>query len=216
MSEAASDELLAATDIADLLVARWASVPRGARRGRGLVRTAVDSGRTLSQLTPEELAAHSDVLAEHSDEYYAVLQQSWLESKISEGGTSTARVEEQIELARACSMARRRLSARRRQRLPVAPSRLLRAAGGRGRPRADRLRRRALPRRTGSGVIVETEAYHESEPACHAFVGLTPRTRHPVRAAGPCLRLPLLWHPRAAQRGLRGRGSRRGSPDPRA
>jgi len=28
-----------------------------------------------------------------------------------------------------------------------------------------------------AGVIVETEAYHDSEPACHAFVGLTARTK---------------------------------------
>jgi DNA-3-methyladenine glycosylase len=28
-----------------------------------------------------------------------------------------------------------------------------------------------------AGVIVETEAYHDSEAACHAHIGLTPRTR---------------------------------------
>jgi DNA-3-methyladenine glycosylase len=35
-----------------------------------------------------------------------------------------------------------------------------------------------------AGVIVETEAYHDSEPACHAFVGLTPRTQTLFEAPG--------------------------------
>jgi len=35
-----------------------------------------------------------------------------------------------------------------------------------------------------SGVIVETEAYHDSEPACHAFAGLTARTRPLFEAPG--------------------------------
>ncbi len=98
LRSAASDEMIAATDVADLLVRH--GVPFRTAHGivAGLVRTAVDSGRPLSALTPEELAAHSDVL---DDEYYAVLaQRSWLESKVSEGGTSLARLDEQIALAR--------------------------------------------------------------------------------------------------------------------
>jgi argininosuccinate lyase len=101
MSEAASDELLAATDVADLLVRL--GVPFREAHGvvAGLVRTALDGDRTLSQLTPQELAEHSELLAAHAAEYQEVLKQSsWLESKISEGGTATVRVKEQIQLAR--------------------------------------------------------------------------------------------------------------------
>ncbi len=103
MSAAASDELLAATDIADLLVARCGVPFREAHSiVAGLVRTAVGGERTLSELTVDELSTHSAELANHSELYYEALQQgSWLESKISEGGTSTARVKEQIVLARA-------------------------------------------------------------------------------------------------------------------
>ena len=67
----------------------------------GLVRRALDSDRTLSQLSAEELAAHSELLAEHADELAEVLaQRSWLESKVSEGATSLARVREQLDAAR--------------------------------------------------------------------------------------------------------------------
>ncbi len=101
LAEASADEMLAATDIADLLVARC-DVPFREAHGvvAGLVRTAVDSDRVLSQLTPEELAAHSPALAEHSEQYYdALKRKAWLESKISSGGTATQRVREQIEAA---------------------------------------------------------------------------------------------------------------------
>lgn len=35
-----------------------------------------------------------------------------------------------------------------------------------------------------AGIIVETEAYHESEPACHAHAGRTPRTETLFAAPG--------------------------------
>jgi argininosuccinate lyase len=102
MASAARDELVAATDVADLLVRH--GVPFREAHGvvGGLVRTALERGVELSALGEEDLAAQSEVLAEHAGEYRDVLaQRSWLESKVSEGGTATARVSEQIVAARA-------------------------------------------------------------------------------------------------------------------
>ena len=102
MSEAASDELIAATDVADLLVRLGMPFREAHGVVAGLVRTAVDAGRPLSQLTGAELAANSELLAAHAAEFHDVLRQSsWLESKVSEGGTSLARVTEQLALAQA-------------------------------------------------------------------------------------------------------------------
>jgi argininosuccinate lyase len=101
MRGAAADELIAATDLADLLVRL--GVPFREAHGivAGLVRTAVDAGKGLSQLTDAEIAAVSDTLAGRRAEYDAVLAEgSWLESKVSEGGTSLGRLREQLALAR--------------------------------------------------------------------------------------------------------------------
>jgi argininosuccinate lyase len=99
---AAADEMIAATDVADLLVRLGTPFREAHGVVAGLVRAAIDSGKSLSELSREQLAQVSPLLAGHADELHAVLQQSsWLESKVSEGGTSLARVREQLELARA-------------------------------------------------------------------------------------------------------------------
>jgi argininosuccinate lyase len=101
MREAAADELLAATDVADLLVRLGMPFREAHGVVAGLVRSALDAGRSLSQLGAAELSAHSETLAAHEAEYREVLAEgSWLESKRSEGGTALARVREQIAHAR--------------------------------------------------------------------------------------------------------------------
>src|SRR3954466_2270625 len=99
MEAAARDDFLAATDLADLLVRR--GVPFRESHGivASLVRSAVDQGKRLSELSDAEVAEAApqldgglrDVLAEGA----------WLESKVSEGGTSLERVREQLGRARA-------------------------------------------------------------------------------------------------------------------
>ena len=101
MRTAASDELLGATDVADMLVGL--GVPFREAHGivAGLVRTALDGNRRLSELTAEELAVHSGTLAENETQFREVLtQSSSLESKVSEGGTSLVRIQGQLEAAR--------------------------------------------------------------------------------------------------------------------
>jgi argininosuccinate lyase len=96
---ASSDEFLAATDVADLLVRRGVPFRQAHGVVAGLVRTALGEGKQLSELTREQLAAQSPLLDE---EFYSLLRdRAWLESKVSEGGTSLDRVREQLERARA-------------------------------------------------------------------------------------------------------------------
>jgi argininosuccinate lyase len=92
MEAAASDELIAATDLADLLVKRGTPFREAHGVIAGLVREAVDSGRSLAEVAVPALGEEAAEVLERS---------SWLESKVSEGGTSLRRVREQLERARA-------------------------------------------------------------------------------------------------------------------
>jgi argininosuccinate lyase len=98
MEDASADEMLAATEVADLLVRR--GVPFREAHGivGALVRDAVESGRSLSELTPEDLRQRSEHL---DDAYYEVLQRSsWLESKRIAGGTGSVPLAAQLAEAR--------------------------------------------------------------------------------------------------------------------
>jgi argininosuccinate lyase len=98
LAKAASDEMLAATDVADLLVKRGMPFRQAHGVVAGLVRHSIERGVALSELTEDELAELAPSL---DSSYYDVLAQaSWLESKVSAGGTALDRVREQLEYAR--------------------------------------------------------------------------------------------------------------------
>ncbi len=98
LAGAAADEMVAATDIADLLVRKGMPFREAHGVVGGLVRAAIEADKPLSELDREELAGHSELL---DDEYYEVLGQgAWLDSKLSTGGTSAARLSDQLEAAR--------------------------------------------------------------------------------------------------------------------
>jgi len=100
LSRAASDEMIAAVDVADLLVR--GGIPFREAHGivAGLVREALEQGRALSGFSDEELAALAPTLDPQA--LVELLQQgSWLESKVSVGGTALVRLREQLAAARA-------------------------------------------------------------------------------------------------------------------
>jgi argininosuccinate lyase len=98
LEAASGDEMLAATEIADLLVRRGMPFREAHGVVGALVRDAVEQNKSLSDLTPEELRHRSELL---DDSYYEVLsRESWLESKRIEGGTSSEAIAAQFERAR--------------------------------------------------------------------------------------------------------------------
>ena len=98
LAEAAGDEMLAATDLADVLVRE--GIPFREAHGvvAGLVRTALDADKKLSELDDSQLDGVPDGARERLRD--ALRQGGTIEAKVSEGGTSSPRLAEQLELAR--------------------------------------------------------------------------------------------------------------------
>ena len=100
LAAAAADELIAATDVADLLVRRGVPFRQshgivagpGARGGRRPAARCPSSRARSSRATPTRSTTSSTRCSRSG---------SWLESKVSEGGTALARVREQLAHARA-------------------------------------------------------------------------------------------------------------------
>ena len=108
--EAACDAFLAATDVADYLVARGLPFREAHHVTGTLVRRCLDRGLELADVGLDELRDLSSAF----DEGYFTLHEpaAALARKRSRGGSAPQRVREQLELARAAHDARRRSPSR--------------------------------------------------------------------------------------------------------
>jgi argininosuccinate lyase len=98
LAAAAEDEMLAATDLADALVQEGVPFREAHGLVGGLVKAAVDSGRSLSEVADSELNGFPENAREAVRR--ALQAGRTIESKVSAGGTASARVTEQLERAR--------------------------------------------------------------------------------------------------------------------
>jgi argininosuccinate lyase len=90
MEAAASDEVIAATDLADMLVKQGTPFREAHGKVGSVVRIAEETRRPLKDVAVEELGP---------DAAAVLAESSWLESKVSQGGTALPRVKEQLKLA---------------------------------------------------------------------------------------------------------------------
>jgi argininosuccinate lyase len=98
LAAAAGDEMLAATDLADALVQEGVPFREAHGMVAGMVKTAVDSGKHLSELTDSEL----DGVPEGARQSVrrALESGQTIESKVSLGGTASGPLAHQIDRAR--------------------------------------------------------------------------------------------------------------------
>jgi argininosuccinate lyase len=98
LADAAGDEMLAATDLADALVQEGVPFREAHGMVAGMVKTAVDSGKPLSELTDTELDGVSDDAKKAVRR--ALESGQTIESKVSLGGTASGPLAHQIDRAR--------------------------------------------------------------------------------------------------------------------
>ncbi|MBJ7347569.1 MAG: argininosuccinate lyase [Thermoleophilaceae bacterium] len=97
MEEAAGDEMLAAVDIADLLVRKGMPFRQAHAAVGALVAKALAANKRLSELSDDELSAISPLL--DADFRALISDGGWIESKLSAGSTGPAAIAAQLKLA---------------------------------------------------------------------------------------------------------------------